>query len=254
MAKGNSSKKTEKKRLDVLLTERELVSSRSYAKAVIMTGVVYVDGQKIDKPGTLIDINSQIIVRQAKSRYVSRGGFKLEAALEHFNVDTTGLVCLDVGASTGGFTDCLLQHGARKVFALDVGYGQLDWNLRKDPRVIVRERINCRYLKPQDIGEKVDLVVIDVSFISLAKIVPAVIKILNDGGKIIALIKPQFEVGKGEVGKGGIVRDESKYTTVIQKITTRFEELDCEVYGVIESPVTGADGNREFLIMGVKTG
>lgn len=232
--------------------ERELVPSRTYAKAVIMSGVVYVDDQKIDKAGTLVDTNSTIIVRQAKRKYVSRGGLKLEAALEHFDINVKGVVAMDVGASTGGFTDCLLQHGAQKVYAVDVGYGQLDWSLRNDNRVVVKERLNCRYLKHADIGEPVDIAVIDVSFISLTKILEPVLGLLKNKGKLIALIKPQFEVGKGEVGKGGIVRSETMHKEVIKKISKKLRELDCEVLGVIPSPITGADGNREFLVYSIK--
>lgn len=217
-----------------------------------MAGVVYVDGQKTDKPGTLIHTDADISVKDDRRKYVSRGGFKLEAALDHFNIDVKDHTALDIGASTGGFTDCLLQYGARKVYALDVGYGQLDWSLRNNPRVIVKERINCRYLKPEDTGEEVDIVVIDVSFISLTKILEPAARILKEDGMLVALIKPQFEVGKGKVGKGGIVTDSRKHSEVIQKICSELTRLNFDVEGVIESPVTGADGNREFLVFARK--
>ncbi len=254
MGKENTKPKNEKKRLDVLLVERELVPSRTYARAVIMSGVVYVDDQKVDKAGTLVDPGSHIVVRQARRKFVSRGGFKLESAIEHFNVNVSGAVAMDVGASTGGFTDCLLQRGASRVYALDVGYGQLDWGLRNDKRVIVKERVNCRYLEPELIGESVDIVVMDVSFISLTKILEPVLRLLKSNGAIIALIKPQFEVGKEEVGKGGIVKDETKHQKVIKKIRKKLEDLNCRVIGIIPSPITGADGNREFLIYSIKNG
>lgn len=217
-----------------------------------MSGVVYVDGQKTDKPGTLVHTDADISVKDDKKKYVSRGGFKLEAALDHFNIDVKDCTALDIGASTGGFTDCLLQYGAKKVYALDVGYGQLDWSLRNNPRVIVKERVNCRYLKPEDTGEEVDIVVIDVSFISLIKILGPATKLLKDGGVLVALIKPQFEVGKGQVGKGGIVTDNRKHSEVIQKICSELTRLNFDVAGVIDSPLTGADGNREFLVFARK--
>lgn len=254
MEKENTRKKTGKKRLDLLLVERELVSSRTYAKAVIMSGVVFVDDRKVDKPGTLVDENAQIVVKQDKRKYVSRGGLKLEAAIEHFRIKVKDKVAMDIGASTGGFTDCLLQYGAKKVHSLDVGYGQLDWNLRNDPRVVVKERINCRYITPEDIGEQVDLIVIDVSFISLTKILKPALEMLKKHSELAALIKPQYEVGKGQVGKGGIVTEEAKHTEVKEKISRVISGLGCEVVGIIQSPVAGADGNREFLIYARKSG
>lgn len=211
---------------------------------------MYVDGQKADKPGMHINSEAPIEVRESGIKYVGRGGFKLEAALEHFGIDPGGCTALDVGASTGGFTDCLLKRGAAKVYALDVGYGQLDWSLRNDERVCVMERFNARNLTPDDIGEKVDIATVDVSFISLTKILPPLVSVLKPGGVLIALIKPQFEVGKGEVGKGGIVRDEGKHREVVEKITKVVAELGFEVKGVIESPILGAEGNKEFLICG----
>jgi 23S rRNA (cytidine1920-2'-O)/16S rRNA (cytidine1409-2'-O)-methyltransferase len=182
---------------------------------------------------------------------VSRGGIKLEAALEVFCVEVNNKAALDIGASTGGFTDCLLQYGAGLIYAVDVGYGQLDWKLRQDPRVVVMERINARYLKPEDIGQLVDIVTIDVSFISLTKIVPAALELLKPDATLIALIKPQFEVEKGEVGKGGIVKDDDKHKMVVDKITLFLEKLGFKILGVIPSPLLGADGNKEFLISGV---
>jgi len=249
---GKENTRSQKKRLDLILVERQLVPSRSNAKAVIMSGVVYVNGQKTDKAGTLVDSNAEIVVKDTGKKYVSRGGNKLEAAIEHFDIDVKGLTAVDIGSSTGGFTDCLLQYGAEKVYALDVGYGQLDWRLRNDPRVIVKERINCRYLKKDDIDDHIDIAVIDVSFISLIKISKPVVDILSDSGRIIALIKPQFEVGKGEVGKGGIVTDTAKHEKVVNKIKEELLTCGCHVIGVIPSPITGADGNREFLVYALK--
>lgn len=235
-------------RIDKLLFEKGLAESRSKAQSLIMAGVVYADDKKVDKPGTLVNTDSKLEVKSSNRKYVSRGGLKLEAALSDFKIDVADLICLDIGASTGGFTDCLLKHGAAKVFAFDVGYGQLDWNLRNNERVIVRERINCRYLKTSDIGELVDLVVVDVSFISLNLILQPAIKNLKSEGKIIALIKPQFEVGKDEVGKGGIVKDTKKHNQVIEKISSHLLSLGCNIDGVSPSPILGADGNKEFFI------
>ena len=216
-----------------------------------MSGYVFVDGARVDKAGTMVKEDSSISVNNPAQAYVSRGGVKLEAALREFKVDVRGKVALDVGASTGGFTDCLLRLGAMTVYTVDVGYGQLDWKLRQDRRVVVKERINARYLKPEDIGELVDVVTIDVSFISLTKIIPAAAGLLKPGGILVSLIKPQFEVGKGEVGKGGIVRDEAKHKEVVDKIVVFLEELNFKVLGVIPSPILGADGNKEFLAAGV---
>ncbi|MEM2936847.1 MAG: TlyA family RNA methyltransferase [Candidatus Bathyarchaeia archaeon] len=240
-----------RERIDTLLVKRGLVPSRSRAHSLIMAGSVFVDGSRVDKSGTLVKADSRIEVRGGDLRYVSRGGIKLEAALMGFNVDVRDKTALDIGASTGGFTDCLLQHGAKVVYAVDVGYGQLDWRLRNNPRVIVMERTNARYLKPEDIGERVDITTIDVSFISLTKVIPAILGILKPGGTLIALIKPQFEVGKGEVGRGGIVRDEDKQRDVIRRITVFLEDTGFRILGVIPSPILGADGNREFLVGGV---
>jgi 23S rRNA (cytidine1920-2'-O)/16S rRNA (cytidine1409-2'-O)-methyltransferase len=217
-----------------------------------MSGVVFVEGTRVDKAGTLIASDSKIIIKEEPRRFVGRGGIKLEAALNRFNINVTGKVALDIGASTGGFTDCLLQFGARKVYAIDVGYGQIDWGLRQDKKVVVMEKVNARYLKPEDIGELVDISTIDVSFISLTLIIPRVKNLLKPNGILIALIKPQFEVGKGEVGKKGVVRDESKYSMVIEKITSFLEGEDFDIMGVIPSPILGAEGNKEFLVVGIK--
>jgi len=231
----------------------KLAPTRTRAQSLIMEGVVFVDGQKFDKSGTLVKQGSNISIKDSSLKYVGRGGLKLEGALKHFEIDVQNKIALDVGASTGGFTDCLLQNGAAKVYAVDVGYGQLDWKLRNDSRVVLMEKVNARHMEAQDIPELVDLIVVDVSFISLTNIIPPVIQFLKPGGVLIALIKPQFEVGKGEVGKGGIVRDESKHKEVANKITQLIAELNLVVRGVIPSPITGAQGNKEFLLSAVKT-
>jgi 23S rRNA (cytidine1920-2'-O)/16S rRNA (cytidine1409-2'-O)-methyltransferase len=241
-----------KKRLDMVLVERGLAETRTKARALIMAGGVYVDGVKTDKAGALVKEGSGVEVRDTSLKYVSRGGLKLEAALKEFGIDPTGQVAVDIGSSTGGFTDCLLKSGAVKVYAIDVGYGQLDWKLRQDPRVVVREKLNARYIKPEDTGEPAGILVIDVSFISLTMIIPPALALLKPGGVLIALIKPQFEVGKGEVGKGGIVRDEAKHREVVDKITEFVKSLGIGVLGVIPSPIEGAEGNKEFLLAAVK--
>ena len=241
-----------RERIDKLLVERGLVESRAKAQAMVMAGVVLVDDQRINKPSELIHPNAQVRIKggdDPTSRYVGRGGLKLEAALREFAVDVNGLSCLDVGASTGGFTDCLLQHGARKVVALDVGHNQIDWKLRNDARVEVREGVNARHLQPQDFESSFDLAVMDVSFISATKILPAIVPLLTDSGRLILLIKPQFEVGRGEVGKGGIVRDPEKHARVIEEVNRSADELGWKVMKVIESPIRGAEGNVEFLAL-----
>jgi 23S rRNA (cytidine1920-2'-O)/16S rRNA (cytidine1409-2'-O)-methyltransferase len=239
-----------RERIDKLLVDRGLADSRTKAQALVMAGAVLVDEQLIHKPSELFSHEANIRIKEsATQRYVSRGGIKLEAALREFSVDVNDLVCLDVGASTGGFTDCLLQHGARRVVALDVGHNQLDWKIRNDPRVAVREEVNARHLAPEDFEETFDLVTIDVSFISLTKIFPAAVPLLKNNGRIIALIKPQFEVGKGEVGKGGIVKDPSQHQRVIDEVNTFAQSLGLNVISVIASPITGADGNLEFLAL-----
>ncbi|MCS6815742.1 MAG: TlyA family RNA methyltransferase [Blastocatellia bacterium] len=238
-----------RERIDRLLVRRGLAETRERAQALILAGQVFVDGRCVDKPGKCVPEESRIEVHGPPLRYVSRGGLKLEAALHAFGVDVSGLLCLDIGASTGGFTDCLLQHGARCVYAVDVGRGQLDWKLRQDPRVVVREGVNARYLKPEDFPVRFDLITIDVSFISLTKVLPAMVPLLKSSGAILALIKPQFEVGRREVGRGGIVRDPAKHQRVIEAIR-RFaeQELALRCLGVIESPLLGSEGNKEFFI------
>ena len=241
-------KGSDKTRLDALLVERGLAETGNRARSLVMSGRVVVDGKVVDKPGTAVGRVCDVLVRADPNRFVSRGGLKLERAIREFGIEVTGRTALDIGASTGGFTDCLLRFGASRVHAFDVGHGQLDWNLRNDGRVVVRERINCRYLRPEDIGEKVDLVAIDVSFISLTMMIRPALSVLAENGTLIALVKPQFEVGKGQVGKGGIVRDEEKLKEVNAKITSHIRELGLEIKGIIESPIKGAGGNREFLV------
>ena len=236
-----------KKRLDVLLTEKGFVDSRSKAQAIIMAGQVYVDGQKADKPGISYEESVNIEVRGESCPYVSRGGLKLEKALRDFGVDPTGYVCSDSGASTGGFTDCLLQQGASKVFAIDVGYGQLDWKIRSDPRVVVMERTNIRYVTPEDLGESLDLSVIDVSFISLKIVLPAIKALLKPTGQVLCLIKPQFEAGREKVGKKGVVRDPETHKQVLDDFVELANTLDFTILGLTFSPVKGPEGNIEFL-------
>ena len=237
-----------KKRLDVLLVERGLAETRTKAQAVIMSGLVYVSGQKADKPGMSFEENAEIEVRGATCPYVSRGGLKLEKALRDFGVDPTGFVCSDSGASTGGFTDCLLQQGAKKVFAIDVGYGQLDWKIRSDPRVVVMERTNVRYVTPEQLGEPLDLSVVDVSFISLRIVLPVIKTFLKEkAGQVLCLIKPQFEAGKEKVGKKGVVRDPAVHKEVLDDFVTLTKEIDFKILGLTFSPVKGPEGNIEFL-------
>jgi 23S rRNA (cytidine1920-2'-O)/16S rRNA (cytidine1409-2'-O)-methyltransferase len=265
-----------KERLDQLLVQKGLFDSRNKAQAAILAGIIFVDGKKEDKAGIKIASDAEIEIKGNPCPYVSRGGLKLEAALEEFKVDPTGKTCLDIGSSTGGFTDCLLQHGASKVFAVDVGYGIIDWKLRKDPRVVLIERTNARNLTLDDLKNKMpnacllrwspkthpesfgpdrqaefrmpNLATIDVSFISLTKILPAVQKVLAPEALVIALIKPQFEAGREQVGKGGILRDPEIHRKVIEKIKTEAEKLGFQIEGIIDSPITGTDGNKEFLI------
>ena len=236
-----------KKRLDVLLTERGYADSRSKAQAIIMAGQVYADGQKADKPGISYEETVQIEVRGESCPYVSRGGLKLEKALRDFGVKPEGFVCSDSGASTGGFTDCLLQQGASKVFAIDVGYGQLDWKIRSDPRVVVMERTNIRYVTPEDLGEPLDLSVIDVSFISLKIVLPAIKALLKPTGQVLCLIKPQFEAGREKVGKKGVVREPETHKEVLDNFISLAKELDFTILGLTFSPVKGPEGNIEFL-------
>jgi 23S rRNA (cytidine1920-2'-O)/16S rRNA (cytidine1409-2'-O)-methyltransferase len=240
-------------RLDKLLVDKGFVQSPERAKTIILAGKVMVGDQMIDKAGTFVERDSRIRVMGRDHPYVSRGGLKLEEALREFQLDPRGKVAMDIGASTGGFTDCLLQKGVEKVYAVDVGYGQLAWKLRQDPRVVNLERKNIRYLKPQEIGEKVDLVVIDTSFISVEKFLPNLIPMVREGGEIVALLKPQFEVGKGEVGKGGVVRDKRKHREVLDRISRFSESIGLQVRGTVESPLAGPKGNREFFIYLQKT-
>jgi 23S rRNA (cytidine1920-2'-O)/16S rRNA (cytidine1409-2'-O)-methyltransferase len=219
---------------------------------MILAGQVLVNGQKVEKAGSLVSEDADIRILGQPMPYVSRGGLKLEAALREFKITVTGRTAMDVGASTGGFTDCLLQHGCRKVYAVDVGYGQLAWKLRQDLRVVSIERTNIREISASLIPEPIDIAVVDASFISLEKVIPPVLPFLARDGEIIALIKPQFEVGKGQVGKGGIVRDEAARLAVVEKITGFFRKLGLDVKGVILSPITGQDGNVEYLIDGAK--
>ncbi len=241
-----------RERIDKLLVERGLAESRTKAQALVMAGVVLVNEQRVEKSSELVATDASLRVKGTNdpaSRYVGRGGLKLEAALAKFGVEAAGLNCLDVGASTGGFTDCLLRHGARRVVAVDVGHNQLDWRLRQDARVEAREGINARYLTAEDFAEKIELAVMDVSFISATKVLPAIVPLLTAGGRIITLIKPQFEVGRGEVGKGGIVNDPLKHQRVVEEVNAAAQSLGLYVRGVMESPVRGADGNLEFLAL-----
>jgi len=244
-----------KERIDKLLQIRGLAESRTKAQALVMAGIVLVDERRAEKPSEAYDANAIIRIKgeSPESRYVSRGGLKLEKALSEFEIDPSGFSCLDVGSSTGGFTDCLLQHGARHVTCIDVGTNQLVWALRTDPRVAVRENTNARNLKPEDFEIRFDLIVMDVSFISVTKILPAVVNLLGGVGRIITLIKPQFEVGRGEVGKGGIVREAEKHERVVGEVNRLAESLGLCVAGVIESPILGAEGNKEFLALYERT-
>ena len=246
-----------KKRLDRVLVDRGLAESREKAQALILAGAVEVDGADGVKAGTPVDDSAGIRIREEVAgtalRYVGRGGLKLEAALAQFGIDVKGKVAVDIGASTGGFTDCLLQHGAARVYAIDVGYGQLAWSLRQDPRVRVIERTNIRTLPAGRIPEPVDLATIDVSFISLSKVLPKVSELVKPGGMIVALVKPQFEVGKGEVGKGGIIRDPAKRERALEGVIRFAETTGLVFIGAIPSPITGQKGNVEFLIQLVKS-
>jgi len=237
-----------KERLDKLLVDKGIIPTREKARALIIAGKVAVEGRLIDKPGTKIDIEAQIQLKGETLPYVSRGGEKLEGALRVYDIDPKGLVVMDVGASTGGFTDCVLQKGARKVYAVDVGYGQLAWKLQKDPRVVNLERRNIRYLEREEVEDEIDLILIDTSFISVEKFIPHLLGFLKKGGSILSLIKPQFEVGKGEVGKGGVVRDAALHQKVIDRISTFCRGLGLKVLGVTESPLLGPKGNKEFFI------
>ncbi len=244
----------EKMRIDKLLVEMGLALSREKAKAMILAGSVIVNDQRIDKPGTEVGPEDTVRIRGEKHPYVSRGGQKLEKALDEFGVEITDKIALDIGASTGGFTDCLLRRGAQKVFALDVGYGQLAWSLRRDARVVCVERTNIRKVTSHDFPSPFDLITIDVSFISLTLVIPVVRELLKPAGEIVALIKPQFEVGKGEVGKKGVVRDPDKHREVVEKIKAFSQRIGLVALGIVESPLVGPKGNKEFFLYLRKTG
>lgn len=237
-----------KERLDVLLVKNGLAESREKAKAIIMSGIVYVDDQKEDKAGTSFEETVRLEVRGSTLRYVSRGGLKLEKAMSRFGVKTEGMACMDVGASTGGFTDCMLQNGAVKVYAVDVGHGQLAWKLRNDPRVICMEKTNIRYVTSEHITEKIDFSSIDVSFISLTKVLEPVKKLLAENGQIVCLIKPQFEAGREKVGKKGVVREMSTHLEVIHKVMDFAVNIGFEILGLDFSPIKGPEGNIEYLL------
>lgn len=239
----------DKERLDVLMVNMGLAASRELAKAYIMAGNVYVDGNKEDKAGTKIDIKSKIEVRGGEMPYVSRGGYKLEKAMESFPVKIEGKICMDIGASTGGFTDCMLQNGASKVYAIDVGYGQLAWKLRNDERVVCMEKTNVRYITEEQVPDKPEFASVDVSFISLIKVVPPALAVMSDDAQMVCLIKPQFEAGREKVGKKGVVREKSTHKEVILKIIDFAFEIGINIIGIDFSPIRGPEGNIEYLIM-----
>jgi 23S rRNA (cytidine1920-2'-O)/16S rRNA (cytidine1409-2'-O)-methyltransferase len=236
-------------RLDVLLVRRQHFPSREKARRAIMAGKVEVEGNRVDKPGTSIPDDADVQVIGPKEPFVSRAGRKLAHALDHFELDPQGFICLDVGASTGGFTDCLLQRGASRVYAVDVGYGQLDYSLRNDPRVVVMERVNARHMPPDAIPEFCNLITLDLSFISLVKVVPAVLPFLAEDGWLLPLIKPQFEAGRDQVGKGGVVRDEVVRRRVVEQRTADLASLGLGVVGIVDSEVPGVSGNRETFAL-----
>ncbi|MEN8075641.1 TlyA family RNA methyltransferase [Clostridioides difficile] len=239
---------SKKERLDILLVEKGICESREKAKTNIMAGLIFVDGQRVDKAGEKVKVDADIVFKGEKLKYVSRGGLKLEKAMNTFGINLANKVCMDIGASTGGFTDCMLQNDASKVFAVDVGYGQFAWKLRTDERVVCMEKTNIRYVTPQDIGIALDFASIDVSFISLRTIMPAVKELLGPKGEVVALIKPQFEAGRDKVGKKGVVREKSVHLEVINTIITFLLENDFNVLGLSYSPIKGPEGNREYLV------
>lgn len=243
-----------KKRLDRVLVERGLEETRQKAQALIMAGRVLVDGKKVEKAGTLVHSESSIEVLGPPSRYVGRGGIKLEAALEQFSIDVRSKVYLDIGSSTGGFVDCLLQHGAARVVAVDVGTRQMDWRLRQDPRVKLLEGTNARYLKWEQVGEKVDGITVDVAFISATLVLPPAAQFAKRGTRLVVLVKPQFEAGKRQVGRGGIVRDEKVHQECVAKVRLCAERLGFRDFRTMPSPISGAKGNREFLLSGIFEG
>lgn len=242
------AEKVEKERLDVLLVEKGLANSRELAKAYIMAGNVYVDGQKEDKAGTKVAVNADIEVKGSQMKYVSRGGYKLEKAINEFGVQLEGKICLDIGASTGGFTDCMLQNGASKVYAIDVGYGQFAWKLRQDERVVCLEKTNVRYVTHEQVPDEGDFASIDVSFISLTKVLPAVLGVLGSNGQLVCLIKPQFEAGREKVGKKGVVRDINVHREVIEMIVNYVRAQNLGILALDFSPIKGPEGNIEYLI------
>jgi len=237
-----------KERIDVLLVEKGIIKSRERAKTNIMAGKIFVDGHRVDKVGEKVNVDAEIIFKGEDIPYVSRGGLKLEKAMKSFDITLEGKVCMDIGASTGGFTDCMLQNNASKVFAVDVGYGQFAWKLRTDERVVCMERTNIRYVTPEEIGEKLDFASIDVSFISLKTIMPATINLLKEDGEVVALIKPQFEAGRDKVGKKGVVRDINVHKEVVTKIVDYLISKELNVLGLSYSPIKGPEGNREYLV------
>ena len=239
---------SKKERLDILLVEKGICESREKAKTNIMAGLIFVDGQRVDKAGEKVKVDADIVFKGEKLKYVSRGGLKLEKAMKTFGIDLTDKVCMEIGASTGGFTDCMLQNNASKVFAVDVGYGQFAWKLRTDERVVCMEKTNIRYVTPEDIGVALDFASIDVSFISLRTIMPAVKALLGDKGEVVALIKPQFEAGRDKVGKKGVVRDKEVHLEVIDRIINFLIENELNVLGLSYSPIKGPEGNREYLV------
>ena len=242
------AEKVEKERLDVLLVQQGLAASRELAKAYIMAGNVYVDGMKEDKAGTKVAVTAQIEVKGSQMKYVSRGGYKLEKAIDAFGISLENKICLDIGASTGGFTDCMLQNGACKVYAIDVGYGQFAWKLRNDARVVCLEKTNVRYVTQEQVPDAGDFASIDVSFISLTKVLPAVLGVLGEAGQLVCLIKPQFEAGREKVGKKGVVRDIAVHREVIEKIAAYAREQGLGILGLSFSPIKGPEGNIEYLI------
>lgn len=242
-----------KERLDIILVNRGIFQSRERAKGAIMAGIVFVDGQMVDKAGTGIRADAEIYIKEDTCPYVSRGGLKLAKAIEVFGLDLAEAVAVDIGASTGGFTDCMLKNGAKKVYSIDVGYGQLDWNLRNDPRVVNMEKVNVRYLEPDKIAEKADFISIDVSFISLKLVFPVAAGLLSDDGRLVCLVKPQFEAGREQVGKKGIVRDKAVHTEVIENVIRYAKSNGLFPQGLDFSPMTGAKGNIEYLLLLSKT-
>ena len=237
-----------KERIDILLVEKGIITSRERAKTNIMAGKIFVNGHRVDKVGEKVDVDAEITFKGEEIPYVSRGGLKLEKAMKSFNIILEDKVCMDIGASTGGFTDCMLQNHASKVFAVDVGYGQFAWKLRTDERVVCMERTNIRYVTPEEIGEKLDFASIDVSFISLKTIMPATVNLLKEDGEIVALIKPQFEAGRDKVGKKGVIRDINVHKEVVTKIVDYLTSKELSILGISYSPIKGPEGNREYLV------